>query len=86
MSDFGKDAQNQAIGYITGAFGIVAGLAWNNAITAFIEAIFPLKSDTIIAKFIYALLLTAVIVVLTRYLINVFADKQNSKKGEQAKE
>jgi len=52
-------------GYILAALGFVVGLAWNDAIKTLIESLFPLDKDGIFAKFIYALLVTLVIVVAT---------------------
>ncbi|OGD24234.1 hypothetical protein A2Z10_02950 [Candidatus Azambacteria bacterium RBG_16_47_10] len=61
----------QTVGYIATAFGLVAGLAWNDAIKAFIENIFPLGQGTMWAKFIYAVIITIFVVVITRYLLRL---------------
>jgi hypothetical protein len=76
-----KDAQNKkslhreirsrTIGYIVGALGLVAGLAWNEAIRGLIEIIFPLGKDSIWAKFIYAVIVTTVIVWVSVYLVKL---------------
>ncbi len=64
-----KKAREQTIGYIVGAFGLVAGLAWNDAVKAFIEYAFPLSGGGgLAAKFVYALLITIAVVVITTYL------------------
>ncbi len=64
-----KKAREQTIGYIVGAFGLVAGLAWNDAVKAFIEYVFPLSGGGgLAAKFVYALLITIAVVVITTYL------------------
>ena len=78
MAEFRAEVQHQMIGYIIGAFGLVAGLAWNNAITALIEQIFPFESNTVIAKFMYAIVLTIFVVLLTRYLLKVFHNQISS--------
>ena len=49
---------------ITAAFGLVAALAWNDLITNLFAQIFG-KSDTIVPMIIYALIVTAIAVVLT---------------------
>ena len=61
--------RSQTIGYISAALGIVAGLAWNEAIKALIEFLFPLGSNTLVAKFIYAFIITAFVVFLTGYFL-----------------
>lgn len=62
--------RERVFGYILAALGLVAGLAWNDAIKALIESIFPLESNTVLAKFVYAVVLTVVVVIVTVYLIN----------------
>jgi hypothetical protein len=64
-----NEVTDKIVGFLTGAFGLVAGLAWNDAITALIEYVFPLDKGSLIAKFIYAFLLTIILVVVTIYLI-----------------
>lgn len=48
----------------TAGFGLVAAMAWNDAIKALFTAIFPV-GGTIIAQFIYAIIVTVIIVVVT---------------------
>jgi len=61
--------------YIGTAFGLVAGLAWNDAIKALIESVFPLTRNTVAVKFLYAILVTVVVVVLIRYIDRIFNKK-----------
>ncbi len=70
--------REQAFQYILAAFGLVAGLAWNDAIKALIEAIFPLQKNTVAAKFIYAILITGIMVFIANHLIKIF--KENREK------
>jgi len=49
---------------VTAGFGLVAALAWNDAIKALFSVIFP-KTSTIIAQFIYAIVITVIIVIIT---------------------
>ncbi len=65
-------------GYILAALGLVAGLAWNDAISSLIESLFPLEKNTIAAKFFYAVIITAIVVITSIYLIKFFNKK--SKK------
>ncbi len=46
------------------AFGLVAALAWNDAIQTLIKQVFPMQSE-LLGKFVYAVILTALIVVVT---------------------
>lgn len=65
-------------GYIVGAFGFVAGMAWNDAIRSLIEYFFPLAkgADSIILKFVYAFIITVVIVLVSLYLLR-FLKREN---------
>lgn len=71
--------REQSAGYILGALGLVAGLAWNEAVKGLIEAVFPLEKNTVLAKFIYAVLITAFIVAAT-IIVNSLLAKKKSKK------
>jgi len=69
--------REQIIGYIATAFGLVAGLAWNEAIKSLIDTIYPTgKSGSLGAKFIYAIAITIVVVVISTYLLR-FSQKKN---------
>lgn len=71
-----KALREQTIGYVTAALGLVAGLAWNDAIGTLISFIFPLSKNTLWAKFIYAILVTLLVVFLGGFLIRIFHRKQ----------
>lgn len=59
-----KEVRNKTMTYIAGGFGLVAGLAWNDAIKSLIEFIFPRSGDTVTIKFIYAAIITVLVVVV----------------------
>lgn len=61
--------RERTLGFITGGLGLVAGLAWNDAIKALIDYLFPLDKNGIAAKFIYAVLISVIVVVLSVYLV-----------------
>jgi len=65
------EISEQVVSYIGAGFGLIASLAWNEAIKAMIEYFFPLKQDTVTAKFIYAGAMTLVLVVVTMYLVRI---------------
>ncbi len=80
MSQLRKEVKEKTLGYILAALGLVAGLAWNEAITALINTIFPLGKDTLLAKFIYAIVITIVLIVVTMWLVRIFNKGEN--RGE----
>ncbi len=55
--------------YLVAALGLVAGLAWNDAIKSLIEELFPIAKNTIVVKFGYAVLITVVVVIASVYII-----------------
>jgi hypothetical protein len=63
-----NEIRNRTVGYVAGALGLVAGLAWNDAIKAGIEYLFPLGEDTLLAKLLYAAVVTVLIIIATTYL------------------
>lgn len=66
----GSEFREKGATYILAGFGLVAGLAWNEAIKGFIEEYFPLASGGgLLAKFIYAIIITIVIVFVSIYIL-----------------
>lgn len=74
------EVRERLLGYLVGALGLVAGLAWNDAIRAFIEYAFPLNKDSLTMKFIYAIIITLVIVIATVYLTRFLKKKETEEK------
>jgi hypothetical protein len=63
MTPLKKELRERTLGYILTALGLVAGLAWNDAIKALIEYVIPLGNGTLLLKFIYAIVVTIAIVI-----------------------
>lgn len=77
---FQQEARERTLGYITGAFGIIAGLAWNDFVKALIENVFPPEENgTLWAKFAYAGIMTFVVVGVTVYLSRIFREEEKKK-------
>ncbi len=74
-----KEVKQKTLGFIITAFGLVAGLAWNQAIQDMIKQIFPLDKNSVIAEFIYAVVMTVLLVVMTIFLSKLF-DKDGKDK------
>lgn len=53
-----REVRAQVVGYIVAALGVIAGLAWNDAVKSVIEHFYPLSENTIWAKIIYAVVLS----------------------------
>jgi hypothetical protein len=70
-----KKTRGRFLTSISAALALVVGLAWNDAIGTFIKYLFPLDSTTMVAKFIYAAILTLFISFVIVYLESVLGDK-----------
>lgn len=77
MNDLQNEVKGRAMGYVSAALGLVAGLAWNDAISAAIDAAFPLSKDSVGIKFFYAVLVTVVVVILIKTLSRISPEDNN---------
>ena len=76
----GETFKTKVLGYLLAGFGLVAGLAWNEAIKALIEHFFPANEGSdLAAKFIYAGVVTLFVVVITIVLARVFKQEEQKK-------
>ncbi len=73
-----KEIKEKTVGYILAAFGLVAGLAWNEAIKSLIALFFPNIGNDVLPKFIYAFLVTIIIVLISVYLLRVTNKKADN--------
>jgi hypothetical protein len=64
---------------MTGAMGLVAALAWNDAMRKLFERVFGTQgSGDVTAMFIYAIIVTATVVLVT-YRLTRFSEKMKKK-------
>jgi len=62
-----KETREKMITLILAGFGLVAALAWNDAIQALFNQLFP-KSNGVIGKFVYAVIVTIIVVIISLQL------------------
>lgn len=74
-----REVRKKSLGYILAGLALVGGLAWNDAIKELIAIIFPNSTDSLFAKFGYAILVTLVIVVVSMYLARLFKEEESNK-------
>ena len=73
----------ESVAMMMTSFGLVAALAWNEAIKALITEVVPKKGQGVVSLFIYAILITIVVVMVSKHLIDIqqkFADEEDAKK------
>lgn len=73
-----KEFKEKTITLILGGFGLVAALAWNEAIKTLFETFFPKKSE-LIGKFIYAMLVTIIVVLVSLQLRKISKTSEKEK-------
>lgn len=78
--------REKTVGYIIAGFSVVAGLAWNDAIKAFIDRFFPDPGNGLKAKFLYAIIITTVVVLISVYLMKIFKIEKKKEEKAEAKE
>lgn len=79
-----REIKKQLLTYVIASLGLVAGLAWNEAIKALIEYFYPTTQNTLQAKFAYAAGLTLLIVLVSYYLAKFMQDtRANESEREQ---
>ncbi|MEK6894625.1 MAG: DUF5654 family protein [Nanoarchaeota archaeon] len=62
----------------TGAFGLIAALAWNDAIQAIFKQIFGERSS-VVAMILYAILVTIVAVIVTLWIGRISEKAKNAE-------
>lgn len=68
VQELRETVKQRTFSYIITALGLVAGLAWNEAIKSLIDNIFPLEKNSLLAKFIYAFGVTLIVILIIFYL------------------
>jgi hypothetical protein len=63
-----REIRSRTVGYIVGAFGLVAGLAWNDAVKSTIEHFYKVDGGGIGIRFLYALIITLFVVIVSYYV------------------
>ena len=66
---------SKSTGFILAGLGFVVGLAWNDAVQTLVKTIFPQEAGTLIAKFVYAFIITVVLV-----FVSLRFEKKENKK------
>ncbi len=70
-----KELKERATTLILAGFGLVAALAWNDAIRALFDTLFP-QGAGLIGKFLYAILVTIVVVIISLQLKKISEMKE----------
>ena len=75
-----EEVRSKTVGYILTALGLVAGLAWNDAVSTAINHLFPFGKNSVVAKFIYALIITTIVVAVSISLTRLISKDEKSTK------
>jgi uncharacterized membrane protein len=63
-----REIRSRTVGYIVGAFGLVAGLAWNDAVKSAIEHFYKVDGSGVGVRFLYAIAITIMVVIVSYYV------------------
>ncbi len=75
-----KTAREKVWGYIAAALGLVAGLAWNDAIKGLIEHFVPAPANSVWAKLWYAVIITIAVVFVMMKFEKYFKKEEEAVK------
>lgn len=78
--------KNQLGAMLMAAFAFIAGLSWREVINSVIDYLFPLDKDTLLAKFIYAIILTFFLSLIYVYVTRFMNKKDDKKEIEDIKQ
>ena len=59
-----KETKEKMMTLVLAGFGLVAALAWNDAIQTMFKVLFP-RSEGVIGKFLYAIIITILVTFIT---------------------
>ena len=76
-------ALEKIITLLTGGFGLVAALAWNDAIKKLFAELFGADRSSVIAQFGYAILVTLIVVILSINLSRLTKKKEKDKDNKK---
>lgn len=78
-AELSRQVREKIVGYIVAALGLIAGLAWNDAVKAAIESIFPAQENSLWARFGYAIFISIVIVIISINLLKITQRHEDKK-------
>lgn len=84
MQKLKRKVSVQIITLLTGALGLIAALAWNEAVKALFVKIFG-EANGLAAKFVYAIIVTVVVVWITMRLAKLQAQDEEEEKNQDRK-
>ena len=70
-----KELKEKMLTLMLAGFGLVAALAWNDAIQTLFRLLFP-ESEGVIGKFSYAVIVTALVVIISLQLKKASEEKE----------
>ncbi|MEK7631799.1 MAG: DUF5654 family protein [Patescibacteria group bacterium] len=81
MEKLKRKATTQIVTLLTGALGLIAALAWNEAVKALFEQIFG-AANGLAAKFAYAVIVTVIVVWITMRLTRLQDQDEDPEKNQ----
>lgn len=82
MNKLKREVSTQIVTLLTGALGLIAALAWNEAVKSLFVQIFG-EASGLAAKFAYAVIVTIVVVWITMRLAKLQSQETDEKNHER---
>ena len=71
------EIRRRMFSYIAAGLGLVAGLAWNDGVKAVIDYFIPQTGSTVVAKLLYAFVVTSIVGIALYYLEKTVGEKKS---------
>lgn len=81
----GRKFIEQIFTLFTAAVGLMAALAWNDAVQALINEFFPNK-EGLHGRFLFAILITLIAVILTSLFADFISEAESTDREDDSKE
>ncbi|MEK7639772.1 MAG: DUF5654 family protein [Patescibacteria group bacterium] len=84
MEKLKRKVTMQIVTLLTGALGLIAALAWNEAVKALFVKFFG-EANGLTAKFAYAVVVTIIVVWITMRLTKLQVQEEEAEKNQERK-
>lgn len=78
--EFVESTRENMTYFLVTAFGIVVAFAWNDAFKALIEEYFPVAQNGVWPQFLYAIIITILLVIITAVALKYIGDKKDKNR------
>ncbi len=74
---------SQMLTMLTASIAFVSALAWNEAVLSVFNKFYYFKENGILARFIYAIVITTIAVIMSSFLFKLLDESKNLEKPQK---